>query len=77
MSFLWLSAFKCLGPVLCGTHPNVPLHYPKSTRSQCIWGFPKIGGVPFLGVPIIRTKKNWGLYWGRLNLGNYQVFLSV
>ena len=28
-------------------------------------GFPKIG-VPFLGVPIIRTIVYWGLYWGSL-----------
>ena len=26
-------------------------------------GFPKLG-VPFLGVPIIRTIVFWGLYWG-------------
>ena len=30
----------------------------------------------FLGVPIIRTIVFWGLYWGPLILGNYQVALS-
>ena len=37
--------------------------------------FPKLG-VPFLGVPIIRTIVFWGLYWGPLILGNYH-FLPV
>ena len=32
--------------------------------------FPKLG-VPFFGGPIIRTMLFWGLYWGRLILGNY------
>ena len=32
-------------------------------------------GVPFLGVPIIRTIVYWGLYWGTLILGNYHVVL--
>ena len=36
------------------------------------WGFPK-SGVPFLGVLIIRTIVFWGLYWGPLVLGNYQM----
>ena len=30
-------------------------------------------GVPFLGVPIIRTIIFLGLYWGRLILGNYHM----
>ena len=30
-------------------------------------------GVPFLGVPIIRTIVFWGLYWGPLILGNYHI----
>ena len=34
-------------------------------------GFPKLG-VPFLGVPMIRTIVFWGLYWGPLILGKYQ-----
>ena len=37
-----------------------------------IKGFPKLG-VPFLGVPIIRTIVFWGLYWGPLILGNYHI----
>ena len=32
-------------------------------------------GVPFLGVPIIRTIVFWGLYRGPLILGNYQIAL--
>ena len=36
------------------------------------WGFPKIRGT-ILGVPIIRTIVFWGLYWGPLILGNYQM----
>ena len=28
-----------------------------------------------MGVPIIRTTVYWGLYWGPLILGNYQVFM--
>ena len=35
-------------------------------------GFPKLGGT-ILGVPIIRTIVLWGLYWGSLILGNYQI----
>ena len=31
-----------------------------------VGGFPNLG-VPFLGVPIIRTIAFWGLYWGPLN----------
>ena len=30
-------------------------------------------GVPFLGVPIIRTLVFWGLYWGSPNLGIYHI----
>ena len=37
-----------------------------------IRGFPKLG-VPFSGVPIIRTILFWGLYWGPLILGNYHL----
>ena len=40
------------------------------------WGFPKIRGT-ILGVPIIRTVVYWGLYWGPLILGNYQVVCQM
>ena len=36
------------------------------------WWFPKIRGT-FLGVPIIRTIVYWGLFWGPLILGNFQI----
>ena len=36
------------------------------------WRFPKIMGY-LLGVPVIRTIVYWGLYWGSLILGNYQM----
>ena len=39
------------------------------------FGFPKIRG-PILGVPIIRIIVYWGLYWGPLIEGNYQMFLD-
>ena len=39
------------------------------------WGFPKIRGT-ILGVPIIGTIVFWGLYWGPLILGNYQILQS-
>ena len=35
-------------------------------------GFPKLEGI-FLGVPIVRTRVYWGLYWGTLILGNYHI----
>ena len=35
-------------------------------------GFPKLG-VPFWGVPIIRTIVFWGQYWGPLIWGNYHM----
>ena len=35
-------------------------------------GFPKLG-VPFWGVPIVRTIVFWGLYWGPPILGNCHV----
>ena len=45
----------------------------KDSGQLCLkWGFPKIKGT-FLGVPIIRTIVYWGLYWGPLILGSYQV----
>ena len=37
--------------------------------------FPKLG-VPFLGVPIIRTIVFWGLHWGPPILGNYHFPLA-
>ena len=33
-------------------------------------------GVPFLGVPIIRTIEFLGLHWGPLILGNYKMLLE-
>ena len=35
-------------------------------------GFPKIRGT-LLGVPIIRIKVFWGLYWGPPIYGNYHI----
>ena len=29
------------------------------------------------GVPIIRTRIFWGLYWGPLILGNYYMYYSL
>ena len=43
--------------------------------SKVKWGFPKIMGT-ILGVPIIRIIVFWGLYWGSLILGNYQIPLQ-
>ena len=37
------------------------------------WGFPKLGGTLFWGVPITRTKVFWGLYWGTPIQGNYHM----
>ena len=36
------------------------------------WYIPKIRGTIW-GVPTIRTIIFWGLYWGPLILGNYQI----
>ena len=41
-----------------------------------VWGFPEIRGT-ILGVPIIRIVVFWGLYWGSLFLGIYQVVFFV
>ena len=38
--------------------------------------FPKTRG-PLLGVPIIRVIVFWGLFWGPLILGNYQLGFRV
>ena len=38
-------------------------------------GFPKLG-VPFWGVPLIRSIVYWGLYWGPLILGNYRILFG-
>ena len=43
----------------------------KNLSHSATEGFPKLG-VPFLGVPIIRTIVFWGLYWGSPILGKYQ-----
>ena len=40
------------------------------------WRFPNIGGT-ILGVPIRRTIVFWGLYWGSLILGNYQISMVM
>ena len=34
-------------------------------------------GYLFLGVPIIRIIVFWGLYWGPLVLGNYQIVVTT
>ena len=39
-------------------------------KDNYYWGFPKIRCTT-LGVPIIRTRVFWGLYWGPPILGNY------
>ena len=41
-------------------------------RGEHVGGFPKLG-VPFFGIPIIRTIVCRGLCWGSLILGNYHV----
>ena len=68
-SFFWLIQFylsftwRCTGT---GT---------RGFSSHCLYGgFPKLG-VPFWGVPIVRTLVFWGLYWGPLILGNYHISL--
>ena len=55
------------------------MHDPAPKNVQGIaskWGFPKIRGT-FLGFPIIRTIVFWGLYWGPLILGNYQIGKAI
>ena len=42
------------------------------SESKIFQGFPKLG-IPFLGVPMMRTILYWGLYWGTLILGNYHL----
>ena len=42
------------------------------TVLQHKWGFPKIRGT-ILGVPRIRIRIYWGLYWGTPILGNCQI----
>ena len=44
----------------------------QSVRSQARWGVPKIRDT-LLSVPILRTIVYWGLDWGTLILGNYQM----
>ena len=41
-----------------------------------IWRFPKTRGT-FLGVPIMRTIVYWGLYWGPLILGRYDIYIYI
>ena len=50
----------------------VPMWEVSLTQRILKWGLPKIRST-FLGVPIIRTIVFWGLYWGPLILGNYQI----
>ena len=42
--------------------------------ASSLWnaGFPE-SGVPFWGVPVIRTRVFWGLYWVPTIVGNYQI----
>ena len=51
------------------TRDNMWVLQPRSEgghgRWGCIWGFPKIRGT-FLGVPVLRIIKFWGLYIGVL-----------
>ena len=59
-----------------GSQPNVPWVSWCTGITEYIpaqkWVFPKIRGT-FLGAPIMRIIIFWGLYWGPLILGNYQV----
>ena len=46
-------------------------------RNTDMGGFPELG-VPFLGVPVIKTIVFGGLYnWGLLILGNYHIVLDI
>ena len=49
-------------------HPNLKVPYSR------IWRFPRIRGT-MLGVPIIRIRVCWGLYWGPLVSGSDGPFL--
>ena len=40
------------------------------------WGFPKIRGT-LSGIPIIRIIIFWGLHWGPLIQGNYQIITNI
>ena len=53
---------------------NLGQHCANSPFDLNKWRFPKIKGT-ILGVPIIRNIVFWGLYWGPLILGNYQMVL--
>ena len=55
----------------CDTHGTTMLRPLTSPRKK--WGSrPKIRGT-LLEVPIVRTIVFWGLYWGPLIFGNYQM----
>ena len=58
-------------PELCvPKHPRPFQNRPGASQSR-FGSFPKLG-IPFWGVPIIRTIVFGGLYWGPLFLGNYR-----
>ena len=42
----------------------------RASYNHSFWEFPKLG-VPFWGVPIVRTVVFWGPYWGPPILGSY------
>ena len=67
---LWM--YGNSGGVLSGTYWGSTLICTDKMRTY--GNFPKLG-VPFWGVPIIRTIVYWGLYWGPLILGNYHIGL--
>ena len=62
----------------CGAEISTDVKVP--AKPWCVimpyGGFPKLG-VPFLGIPIIRTIVFWGLYWGPLILGNYHISQGI
>ena len=58
-----------------GPHPNPESLKDLGTQrdvSKLKWGFPKIRGT-ILGVPLLGIVIFWGLSWGPLILGNYQI----
>ena len=61
-----------------GVGPNNGESYGKENGNWVLWrfigirGFPKLG-VPFLGVPIMRTIVYWGLFWDFGKLPYYEL----
>ena len=49
------------------------MRFGSDTAKQAGW---LMDSFAFQGVPIIRIIVYWGLYWGPLNLGNYQIALK-